>query len=109
MTVDLPMICTCNTVGVSEGERLMADVMERLSAGTDQMAPSTVTMDNFLSTVVFSLNWDFGTSIVGIYNDMWSMVVAERYRDKMRVSVSCDEVEHGLAAIWRAFADGTVK
>lgn len=98
-TVTLDMVCTCNTVGLAEAEALLKEVLGRLEI---------TGMHTFLTTVVQSLNWDYGVSITGIYNDMWSGVRAERYRDKRRIWVDCDEVEYGIAAIWKAVADGAL-
>ena len=100
----LDMICRCSDEGAAEADALLADVKRRLD-----VKPDLVTDANFLTHIVISLNWDFDASITGIANDMWSMVSAETWlsstKDKLRITVQCDEVEDGFAAIWKAYAD----
>jgi alpha-galactosidase len=83
----------------------MKEVMELLSRGTGELRSREVTQENFLTVVVQSLNWDHGAHITSIDNDQWSAVTAERYDGTVRYYVECDQVEHGVAAIWKAFAE----
>lgn len=54
----------------------------------------------FLSDAVITLNWNYLISITGIYNDQWSVVVAEKYgEDGGRIWIECDQVEDGLAEL----------
>lgn len=99
--IHLDMICRCGD-NAAEADALKTEVMQRLGNVTDA---------DFLTCVVTSLNWDYGAEITGIHNDQWSMVTAETWRSHMRetawlkVTVPCDLVEDGIAAIWKAFAD----
>ena len=80
--------------------------MERLSRGSDELVPREVTADNFLTEVVYSLNWDFGAHITSSDNDQWSAVTVEKYDKTLRIRVECDRVEDGVAAAWKALAVG---
>lgn len=105
-TIRLPMVCVCSDEGKAHAEELMTEVMTRLGGGSEELSPCHVDAGNFLTTVVVSLHWDYDSSIEGIYNDQWSGVVVERYTDRKRIYIECDYVEHGIAAIWKAIADG---
>lgn len=106
--VRLDMICRCSPEGKEQAGRLRQEVMRRLN---ERGSAETATDANLLTHVVVSLNWDYGAEITGIHNDMWSRVTAETWhpdhKEKrwLRVSVECDDVEDGVAAIWKAFAD----
>lgn len=94
------MLCRCTPESTAEADTLRAEVRNRLTAdGRD------VTDGNFLTHVVVSLNWDYNARITGIINDMWSLVTVEHWTEDVSVSVECDDVEDGIAAIWKAFAD----
>lgn len=103
---EIDMICTCDEPGRAAAAALMIEVARRLSEGSEELSPRPVTKENFLTAVVQSLNWDFNAHISSILNDQWSCVVAENRDASVRYSVLCDEVEHGVAAVWMAFADG---
>ena len=60
---------------------------------------------NLLSAVVYRLNFEYSASITGIDCDQWAMVCAETYDHKFKVTVQCDRVEDGIAAVWKAFRD----
>jgi hypothetical protein len=98
-------ICRCHTADSEEADVLLKEVRDRLAAGSVNLNPREVTAGNFLTTVIFSLWWDYQASITGIDCDQWCMVTAERYTDKFRVAVQCDEAEDGIAAVWKGFAD----
>lgn len=63
-------------------------------------------MDNFSTAIVQSLNWDYRAHIRSIDTDQWSAVTAEKYDGSLRLVVQCDRVEDGIAAVWKALADG---
>ena len=94
-TIELPMVCTCGDDGRAAARELMADVIERLSRGSEELAARSVTSENFLTEVVYSLNWDYGAHIMSIDNDQWSAVTVEKYDGTLRLRVECDFVEHG--------------
>jgi hypothetical protein len=60
---------------------------------------------NLLTAIVTSLNWDYQAHITKIMNGQWSAVWAEADNGSFKTRVQCDEVEHGIAATWRAFAN----
>lgn len=98
--VQLDMICRCGE-NAAAADALRKEVRDRL-AGQDRV----VTDADFLTHVVISLNWDYGAYISGIHNDQWSMVSADSDdKDGFKVAVMCDDVEDGIAAVWKAFAD----
>ena len=103
----LPMVCDCDDEGRLAAEALMAEVYRRLAAGTTELLPRDVNPENFLSQVSRSLWWDFepGVSIEGIYCDQWFGVKAGGAQRTNQVFVTCDRVEHGLAAVWKYYAD----
>lgn len=82
---------------------MLAEVKQRLG-GRD----GPVTDGTLLSCVIYSLNQDFGAQITEIMCDLWAVVCASTYRDSddpFEVSIYCDNVEDGIAAAWKAFAD----
>jgi hypothetical protein len=106
--VMLAMICRCSPEGRAEADSLRQEVKRRLGVRYG----AEVTDADFLTHVAVSLNWDYGAEITGIHNDMWSLVAAETWLPSRReagewlkVSAPCDEVEDGIAAVWKAFAD----
>jgi|ERR1700722_3537152 len=100
-------ICTCDEEGVKEAESLMTWVKERLSEGTPLFPSQPVADGVLLTAVVTSLSWSYNAHISKIIGDQWWAVFAESYDGRFKTCVSCDFVEHGVAAIWRAFADHT--
>jgi len=83
----------------------MAEVTKRLTKGSGELRPCEVTPQNLLTMVVQSLNWDYSACITRILNDQWSRVDAESYDGSFSTSIDCDQVEDGVAATWKAFAD----
>ena len=84
----------------------MVEVKERLAEESQSpWRPMDVSDGHFLNSVVISLNWDFGSHITEIVNSQWSLVVAEADDGSFRTQVGCDQVEHGIAATWKDFAD----
>lgn len=104
--VELPMVCTCREEGQASADALMSEVTGRLSAESETSLAIPVSMDNFLTRVVWSLNDDFGAHITTIDTDQWSAVTVQKYDGTQRVRVECDRVENGIAAIWKWLADG---
>jgi hypothetical protein len=98
-------ICTCSQEELARSVSLMAEVRRRLSEGSKFPGPLDVSDAHLLTSVVTSLNWDFKAHITEILNEQWSAVFAESDDGTYRTSVQCDEVEHGIAATWKAFAD----
>lgn len=102
-------MCSCGD-GKGKCEELMKEVKERLSSDTRSVDDS-----NLLTTVVYSLQWDFKdyvAEITGIFCDQWCAVSAtgykagkEKYEEDVRTWIQCDVVEHGIAATWKFFAD----
>ena len=104
---ELPMVCDCGEEGRVAAEALMAEVYHRLAQGTSELSAREVSAENFLTEVSRSLWWDMkpGVSIEGIYCDQWFGVKAGEDLRTNQVFVACDRVEHGLAAIWKYYAD----
>lgn len=98
-------ICRHSDEDCTAADALMEEVRERLAGGSDALIPRPVTASDFLTRVVYSLWWDYRASITEIVCDQWCMVTADRFTDKFHVRVECDEVEDGIAAVWKAFAD----
>jgi hypothetical protein len=92
-------ICTCSHEGRERVGALMAEVRRRLPQA------ESVTDANFLSRVVESLNWQFNARITCIANDQWSQVTAEAWDGSFTTIIDCDQVEDGIAATWKAFAN----
>ena len=107
-------VCTCTADRRAVRDALVAEVMRRLPDG-EHYAPREVTAETFVSDVIGSLEVNYRVAINGIGHDQWFLVVADkielvpagrRVRVAVRVRMQCDDVEAGLAAIWRFFADG---
>lgn len=98
-------LCTCSEDGKQRSDAVLAEVHARLAQGSEGLLALEVTDRNFLTAAVTSLNWDYGARITQIANDQWSGVWAEAYDGRFKTRIECDEVEHGVAATWRAFAD----
>ena len=92
-------ICRHGDEHTAEAEALKAEAYEELGK------KYTVSDGNFLSVVVIELNWEYSAAITDIFNDQWSMVCAETLDKKFQVTVQCDYVEDGIAAVWKAFKD----
>jgi hypothetical protein len=60
-----------------------------------------------LTAVVTNLSWNYNAHISKIIGEQWWAVFAETYDGTFTTCVSCDRVEHGVAATWKAFADHT--
>lgn len=104
--VELPMVCTCKEEGRQHAANVMGEVLARLSEGSRELSARPVTMDNFVTAVVHSLNWDHNAHIARIDNDQWSAVTVDKDDHSLRLRVECDRVEDGIAAAWKALADG---
>lgn len=108
------MICVCGDENRGAADAMVNEVCRRLSEGSEELLPRTVTRENLLTAVVTSLHWDFaGASIEGIANDQWSGVAAEQteYNPKtetfdvvFRTWIECDRVEDGIAYTWLVYA-----
>ena len=107
VVTQLPMVCDCSDEGRAAADELMAEVYRRLAQGTSELQPREIRPENFLSEVSRSLWWDLepGVSIEGIYCDQWFGVKAGEDLQTAQVFVACDRVEHGLAAVWKYYAD----
>jgi hypothetical protein len=92
-------ICTCSDEGRQRAIALMTEVRRRLPHS------ELVTDANFVGRVVESLNWEFDARITEIANDQWSRVSAEAWDGSFKTMIDCDQVEDGIAATWKAFAD----
>lgn len=103
--IRVPMICSCSGDGKTEGHSLLDEVKERLSRGSEELMPRDVDDGNLLTCVVQSLSMEYNAHITRIGCDQWSSVTAETYDGQLAIRVECDRVEHGVAAIWKAFAD----
>ena len=104
--VELPMVCTCDEERRTRADDLRREVISRLSHGSKALVVRTVTMDNFLTGIIQSLNWDYDAHLLSIETDQWSAVTVEKYDGSLSLRVQCDRVEDGIAAAWKALADG---
>lgn len=95
--VELDMICIHSDEGIAQGKALMEDVYRRLECDDS----------TFLTQVVYSLNWDYGAWISAIHADMWAAVYVKTETAMYRAQ--CDNIEHGIAAIWQYLADNEKK
>jgi hypothetical protein len=103
-------ICTCSEEGARAAEGLMAEVKKRLSENLPPIFPGEyVTDDLMLSAVVTSLSWSYRAHISKIICEQFSAVLADTDDGTLQTLVACDQVEHGVAATWKAFADHTTR
>lgn len=101
--MNLGMVCTCSERGKAAAEELLAEVHRRLAAGSDRLRAHLVTDRLFMTDAVRSFHHDFGVSIELIC-DQWFAVIGTDGDDQTTI-VQCDEVEHGVAALWRHYAN----
>ncbi|HEV2172158.1 MAG TPA: hypothetical protein VGR71_01260 [Nitrospira sp.] len=92
-------ICRHGDEHIAEAEALKKEVYEWLGE------KYTVGDGNFLTIVVLELNWEHSAHISSIYCDQWSMVCADSLDEKFKVTVQCDIVEDGIAAVYKAFRE----
>jgi len=88
-------MCRHSDKTTAEADSVLNEAKEQLSA-TDA---------TLLSKVVYRLNFEYEAEISSIACDQWAMVSAETYDHKFKVTVQCDSVEDGIAAVWKAFKD----
>lgn len=102
----LPMVCDCGDANHAHADALLMEVTRRLSRGGPELLPHDVTAGNFVTELCRSLAWDIRPSvrIESIGCDQWFGIKASDLEDD-EVYVQCDRVEHGLAAIWKHYAD----
>lgn len=98
-------VCTCNDDGRAAAAELRAEVKRRLAAGSPNQRPHPVDDGNFVSEVVWSLNWDFGAHITQVASDQWFGIWAASDDGSFKTLVQCDALEDGFAATWKAFAE----
>lgn len=98
--------CIHGEDGPTKMEALLDEVRGALSKETDEHLGFEVTDSNFVDSIVWSLSLDFNANITGIHSDQWHAVAAKDYAG-WRTYIQCDQVEHGLAATWKAFAEHT--
>lgn len=76
-----------------------------LAAGSPNQGPHLVDDANFVSEVVWSLNWDYGAQITQIGSDQWFGIWAATDDGSFKTFIQCDSLEDGFAATWKAFAE----
>lgn len=107
-------MCACGGEESKESRR-SADVL----ATAKELIAGEVTDANFLTAVVYELEWSYGAHIDSIHCDQWCAVTAvkkEFAKDErgewdydaervtvFRTRIQCDLVEHGVAATYLAF------
>ncbi len=64
-------ICTSDEAGRVAAVALRTEVVQRLAEGSEELRARQVTAENFASTVVLSLEWDYRARISGIACDQW--------------------------------------
>lgn len=92
-------ICRHGDENIAEAEALKAEVYAQLGE------KYVISDGNFLTAVVLELNWEYSAGITGIHCDQWSMVCADSLDEKFKVTVQCDIVEDGIAAVYKAFRE----
>lgn len=112
MSYDTNFMCSCDEEGKKECNDLYQWALEDLKA----------TPETFLTSVVYGLEWKSpeggsGANISSIMCDQWCYIGAEgdqeyaqessKYKPESRFQAGfmCDQVEHGLAAIWKAWKE----
>lgn len=104
-------MCSCGEERKKQCDDMLEEVKKELGASDGDL----------LTRIVISLNWDYNAGITQIANDQWSAITAESWfeagddggddeegiprRKRLHVYMQCDRLEHGLAAVWKAFAD----
>jgi hypothetical protein len=101
---NLGIVCDCGDANHDHTNSLLAEVYARLGQETETFRARTITPANFTAEVIRSLEWDLGVHIEHIYCDQWFGIRAEDRNDE-RVVIQGDRVEHGLAALWKRYAD----
>lgn len=86
-------ICRCRPEGRAEADALLAEVDERLPGDPGER----------ISRIISSLSLDYDAEIDGIWCDQWFAIMATD-TDGRQVVVQCDQVEDGIAAVWKAYA-----
>lgn len=104
--IKLQMVCVCKSEGQAEAKALMEEVYRRLGEPSENFIGLETNDGNFLTNVCYSLNFDYDARITSIATDQWHGVAGKYHGDQENAFyVECDQVEHGIAAIWKAFAD----
>jgi hypothetical protein len=98
-------ICTCDDDGRKAAAEQRTEVKRLLAAGSPNQGPHPVDDANFVSEVVWSLNWDFGAQITEIASDQWFGIWAAADDGSFKTFIQCDALEDGFAATWKAFAE----
>lgn len=98
-------ICTCDEEGRQAAADLRAEVKRRISDGSPNQGPHPVDDANFVSEVVWSLNWDFDAQITQLASDQWFGIWAATNDGSLKTMIQCDALEDGFAATWKAVAD----
>ena len=98
-------VCTCDEDGRKAAAELRAEVKRRLAAGSPNQGAHHVDDSNFVSEVVWSLNWDFDAQITQIASDQWFGIWAAADDGSFKTLIQCDALEDGFAATWKAFAE----
>ncbi|GAB3077732.1 hypothetical protein GCM10027080_24930 [Pedococcus soli] len=89
-TVDLGMVCTCVPRDLAAAEEVTRRVREVLLESGGPL----------VTAICGSLLMNHGIECIEIRADQWFAITATA-RDRTRYRVSCDEVEHGVARIWK--------
>lgn len=86
--------CSCGDERKAQWDAHLAEVIGELKT----------TPDLFLSAVVYGLI-NYSAEITGMPADQWAAICAGTYDGTFAVRIQCDRLEHGLAAVWRAFTE----
>lgn len=98
-------VCTCEQDGREAAAKLRAEVKRRLAEGSPNQGPHEVNDGNFVTEVVWSLNWDYDAQVTQIASDQWFGIWAATDDGSFKTLIQCDSLEDGFAATWKAFAD----
>jgi hypothetical protein len=99
-------MCDCQDEGKQQCAELMKRVYADLNLDEHGRAEDGF---NFLSAVVYCLEWTLPNevrgTIVGMSCDMWAEVAIDLWRPgnqtvAAHIGVQCDKLEHGLARAW---------
>ena len=87
--------CSCGAERTAVWEGLLAEVTEELT---------TQYRGSFLTAVVYGLT-RYSATITGIPADQWAAIETATWDGAFRTRIQCDQIEHGLAATWRAYTE----
>jgi len=102
-SIALGMVCTCAPEDNHLAERLLAEVYERLSGGSARLQAHPVTQRTFLTDAMRSFHHDFGVTLQLRCEQTFAVLGTDNTGEV--TIVKSDQAEHGVAALWRHYAN----